>query len=85
MTCVRCGGFVITDRYPWPGKEIGSREVPQAHCVNCGWIEDPVIRENRKLMAPATLLRLNARRVVRGSMECSDSSPGLVGSGKSSS
>ena len=54
MTCVRCGGFVIIDRYAWPGKEIDSREVPQAHCVNCGWIEDPVIRENRKLMAMAS-------------------------------
>ena len=30
MTCVRCGGFVIIDRYAWPGKEIDSREVLQA-------------------------------------------------------
>ena len=85
MTCVRCGGFVIIDRYAWPGEEIESREAPHAHCVNCGWIEDPVIRENRTLMAMAPLRHLNVRRVVRGPLECSDSRPGLVGSGGSSS
>lgn len=85
MTCMRCGGFVVIDRYAWPGNEIDSPEVPQTHCVNCGWIEDPVIRENRKLMAMATLSRLNARRVVRDLMECSDSRSRLVGAGRSSS
>jgi len=85
MTCVRCGGFVIIDRYAWPENEIDSQEVPQAHCVNCGWIEDPVIRDNRRLMAMATLPRLNARRAVRGPMEGSDSRPGLVGLGRSPS
>lgn len=85
MTCVRCGGFVIIDRYSWPGKEIESREAPQAHCVNCGWIEDPVIRANRKLMAMARLLHVNVRRVTRGLMDGSDSRLGLVGSGRSAS
>ena len=85
MTCVRCGGFVIIDRYSWPGKEIESREAPQAHCVNCGWIEDPVIRANRKLMAMARLLHVNVRRVTRGPMDGSDSRLGLVGSGRSAS
>jgi hypothetical protein len=84
MTCVRCGGFVIIDRYAWPENEIDSREVPQTRCVNCGWIEDPVIRENRKLMAMAALRHLNVCRVVRGPMECSDSRPGLVGLGRCS-
>lgn len=53
MTCVRCGGFVIIDRYAWPGKEIETREISQAYCVYCGWMEDPVVRANRKLMAIA--------------------------------
>ena len=84
MTCVRCGGFVIIDRYAWQGKAFDSREVPQARCVNCGWIDDPVIRENRRLMAMATLPLLNALRVVRDPMECSDSQPGFAGSTRSS-
>ena len=85
MTCERCGGFVIIDRYAWPGKEIDSREAPQSHCVNCGWIEDPMIRTNRKLMAMGRLLHLNVRRAMRGPMDGSDSRLGLVGSGRSAS
>lgn len=85
MTCVRCGGFVIIDGYAWPGEEIDSREVPQAHCVNCGWIEDPVIRANRTLMAMAPRLHLNVHRVMCGPVACADSSPGLIGSGRSAS
>jgi hypothetical protein len=83
MTSERCGGFVIIDGYAWSGKELDSREVPHAHCVNCGWIEDPLIRANRMLMAMAPRLPLPVHRVVRGPLECSDSSPGLVGSGRS--
>ncbi len=85
MTCVRCGGFVIIDRYAWSGQEGDSREVPQTHCVNCGWVEDPVIRANRKLMAMATCLHLNDHRTVPGPMEYSDSRPGFVSPGRSSS
>lgn len=65
MTCARCEGCVIIDRYAWPGEEIESREMPHAHCVNCGWTEDPVIRANRMLMAMEKLLHLNVPRVVR--------------------
>ena len=75
MTCARCEGFVIIDRYAWSGKEIESREMPHAHCVNCGWTEDPVIRANRMLMAMGKLLHLNVARVVRDPLEWSDSSP----------
>lgn len=75
MTCMRCGGFVIIDRYAWPGSEMENLEVPQAHCVNCGWTEDPVIRANRMLMAMGKLLHLNVPRVVRDPLEWSDSSP----------
>jgi len=85
MTCVRCGGFVIIDRYTWPGKELDNREVPQAQCVNCGWIEDPVIRANRTLMAMVPRLQLNGRRVVHGPMAYSDAGPGLIGSGRNAS
>jgi hypothetical protein len=75
MTCMRCGGFVIIDRYAWPGSEMENLEVPQAHCVNCGWTEDPVIRANRMLMAMGKLLHLNVPRVVHDPLEWSDSSP----------
>ena len=84
MACVRCGGFVIIDRYARPGKEIDSREVPQAHCVNCGWIEDPVIRANRQLMAMAACSHPNVRRAVPGQIVCSDSRSELLGPGRSS-
>lgn len=70
------------DGYSWPGEEIDSREGPH---VNCGWIEDSAIRANRTPMAMAPRLQLNARRVVRGPVACADSSPGLIGSGRSAS
>jgi hypothetical protein len=85
MACVRCGGFVIIDGYSWLGKEIDRREAPQTHCVNCGWIEDPVIRANRELMTMGRHPHLNVRRVVRGPMGCSASRPGLLGSRRSAS
>lgn len=85
MVCERCGGFVIIDGDAGPGKELDSREVPQAHCVNCGWIVDPVIRANRALMAMVPRIPLTVHRIVRGPLECSDSRPGLVGSGWSAS
>lgn len=75
MTCARCEGFVIIDRYAWPVKEIESWGMPHAHCVNCGWTEDPVIRANRMLMAMGKPLHLNVPRVVRDPLEWSDSSP----------
>ncbi len=56
MACRRCGGFAVVETL-WDGAAgAGHLQVPQTRCVNCGWIEDPVIRANRR--SPPTSGRL---------------------------
>lgn len=47
MTCARCRGFVIIDGNFWLGEEYEPEAFLPRHCVNCGWMEDPVMRANR--------------------------------------
>ena len=45
MRCRRCLGFVIVETPPFTDEcTEASRTV---RCVNCGWVEDPVMRINR--------------------------------------
>jgi hypothetical protein len=48
MPCRRCGGFAVVEPL-WDGTER-ARDlwVLKSGCVNCGWIEYPVIRANRR-------------------------------------
>ncbi len=45
MRCRRCWGLVIVETLAFP--TACAKESQTARCVNCGWIEDPVMRTNR--------------------------------------
>ena len=46
MLCIRCGGLLLQNW--WDSLESGSERTPSTRCVNCGCIDDPVIRANRR-------------------------------------
>lgn len=45
MRCRRCWGLVIVETSSFT--YACTEESQTARCVNCGWIEDPVMRANR--------------------------------------
>lgn len=45
MRCRRCWGLVIAETSSFT--YACTEESQTARCVNCGWIEDPVMRANR--------------------------------------
>lgn len=45
MRCRRCWGLAIVETSPFT--DACTEESQTTRCVNCGWIEDPVIRANR--------------------------------------
>ena len=45
MRCRRCWGLVIVETSPFT--DTCTEASQTARCVNCGWIEDPVMRANR--------------------------------------
>lgn len=45
MRCQRCWGLVVVETSWCPN--ACAEETQTARCVNCGWIEDPVMRANR--------------------------------------
>jgi hypothetical protein len=50
MACARCGGFLILE--DWDGSVTSFREKQLrsiVRCVNCGSIDDSVIRANRRI------------------------------------
>jgi len=47
MPCMRCGGLMIENW--WGGIDsVKQRKLQGTRCVNCGCIDDPVIRANRR-------------------------------------
>ena len=46
MLCMRCGGLLLQNW--WDSMEGGPERTPSTRCVNCGCIDDPVIRANRR-------------------------------------
>jgi hypothetical protein len=53
MLCIRCGGLTLQNS--WDSKESVSERTPSTRCVNCGCIDDPVIRANRRQQTPVRL------------------------------
>ena len=47
MTCERCGGLLVTDVFADLWELTGPMEFQGARCLNCGSIDDDVIRANR--------------------------------------
>ena len=47
MACMRCGGLLVLDRFDDVWESGGPSEFQGVRCLNCGSIEDVVIRANR--------------------------------------
>ncbi len=51
MTCHRCGGLLVNDQSVVESisdlNDRTGRMGPSIRCINCGYIEDPVVRANR--------------------------------------
>jgi hypothetical protein len=47
MTCTRCGGLLVADVFADLWEVTGPMEFEGLRCLNCGSIEDEVIRANR--------------------------------------
>lgn len=47
MVCRRCGGFVVAENIYQDTKVASEPSRPPSRCVNCGNLEDPLIRMNR--------------------------------------
>jgi hypothetical protein len=47
MTCTRCGGLLVADVFADLWEVTGPMEFEGLRCLNCGSIEDDVIRANR--------------------------------------
>jgi hypothetical protein len=45
MSCTRCGGTVVMEGFS--DEKSSNVEFQGARCLNCGHIDDPVIRANR--------------------------------------
>lgn len=57
MACRRCGGLVVVETV-CDLCDLGEEANRMSRCVNCGCIEDPVIRANRLHPMPPTRARL---------------------------
>jgi len=66
MLCERCRGFLVSESFIELTKEI-STLCPVTRCLNCGDVEDTVIRANhrRSAMAQQSVSRRMARRLSR--------------------
>jgi hypothetical protein len=47
MSCTRCGGLMVLERFCDLTKEESHTGVETTRCVNCGNFEDAIIRANR--------------------------------------
>ncbi len=57
--CARCCGFMVFEDFGECRRERGKPERWGFRCINCGAIEDPVIRTNRS--RPSTIIMKHAR------------------------
>ncbi|HEV8326104.1 MAG TPA: hypothetical protein VGQ08_01365 [Nitrospiraceae bacterium] len=69
MTCHRCSGLLVNDQSVSSDRDDSSEIIgymgPTARCINCGYLEDPVIRANR-LHPPLENLQATPRTRTTG-------------------
>ena len=61
MRCQRCAGLVVSESFGL--REESASMCSGARCINCGWMEDPVVHSNR--LNPQATSRVQPRRQVR--------------------
>jgi len=59
MLCTRCGGLIVIEAFIDLREESSRAEFRGSRCLNCGCIEDPVIRANRLHPVPPKRARLD--------------------------
>jgi len=55
--CIRCGGLLVRERLFEPNGMSSTEHVECDRCVNCGALEDPLIRANRQPTRPPVRMR----------------------------
>lgn len=60
MVCQRCKGLLVRETFDDLRWEM-ARDCPAIRCINCGFLEDPVVRANR-LCLPAAKRGVSHRR-----------------------
>ena len=73
MLCGRCGGLLMQNW--WDSKESIQERMPSTRCVNCGCIDDPVMRANRRETRPARITATQGSVVRRKSSLLSELKP----------
>ena len=71
MACERCGGFLIVEKGYEKAAVVTRTGMVTTRCVNCGNLEDPLIRLNRTV-------RFLSERSVRNAEEISEATPDPV-------
>ncbi len=62
MICQRCRGLLVRETFDGLSPEAGNMCLA-TRCINCGYIEDSVVRANR--LHPPAAKRMVPRRIVR--------------------
>ena len=60
MACTRCGGLIVIETFSDLREEVSRGEFQGSRCLNCGCIEDSLIRANRLHPLPPTRTRLTS-------------------------
>jgi hypothetical protein len=71
MACGRCGGFLVVEKGYEKAAVVARTGMVTTRCVNCGNLEDPLIRLNRAV-------RFLSERSVRNAEEISEAIPDPV-------
>lgn len=48
MLCTRCGGLLVRERHGDADGMSSTERIDCERCLNCGALEDPIIRANRR-------------------------------------
>lgn len=72
MFCQRCRGLLVREIFGDLREETGCM-CPAIRCINCGYIEDSVVRANR-LLPPAAKRSVPRRMVRTGGAVCINAS-----------
>jgi hypothetical protein len=62
MICQRCRGLLVRETFGDLREEPGCM-YPAIRCINCGYIEDSVVRANR--LYPSPVKRMALREIAR--------------------
>ncbi len=74
MLCQRCRGLLVRETFG-DLREETARMCPAIRCINCGYLEDSVVRANRLRAASAN--RLAPRGMVRKGLRAPSDRYGL--------